>query len=303
MSDGKLAKSDLMTRPSAKKEVRRYITVLLSAFVFSLSVNLFIVPMGLYNGGVLGMAQIIRTLIERVSGGAIAGGIDVAGIINLAINIPLFVLAFKTISKAFFAKTLLFVVSQTVFMTLLKTPSEPIVDDMLTNCIIGGLTGGIALGFTLRSSGCSGGLDVIGVYLLQKSASFSVGKVSLIINIFIYSICAVLFNLQTAIYCIIYSAAFTLAVDKTHYQNINITCLIISKEKKVREEIMTKLRRGVTCWNGFGAYTGTESELMITVVSKYEEPVVKQIIKETDPKAFVIFFEDIHVSGHFQKRI
>ena len=94
-----------------------------------------------------------------------------------------------------------------------------------------------------------------------------------------------------------------LAVDRTHSQNINVTCIIISKEKEVREMIMERLSRGVTCWKGFGAYTGTDTDIMVTVVNKYEEPVVKQIVKEQDPGAFVIFFEGTHVGGHFVKRI
>ena len=303
MSDDLLQKSDMMTAPSAKREVKKYITVILSALVFSLGVNLFIVPMGLYNGGVLGAAQILRTVIERAAGGSLAGGFDIAGIINFTINVPLFVLAFKTISKSFFAKTLLFVVTQTVAMTFLKAPAEPIVDDMLTSCIIGGLLSGVSVGLTLRSSGCSGGLNIIGVYLLRKDDGFSVGKVSLVVNVIIYGICAVLFNVQIAIYSIIYSAVTTLAVDKTHYQNINVTCIIISKESELREMIMGKLIRGVTCWKGFGAYTGNETDIMMTVVNKYEEPVVKQIVKEIDPKAFVIFFEGTYVTGRFVKRI
>ena len=303
MSEELIPKSEEMTKPSVKKEVKRYLTVVICAFVFSLCVNTVVVPMGLYNGGVLGIAQILRTIVERAAGGSVAGGTDIAGIINFAINVPLFVIAFRTISKNFFAKTLLFVVSQTVFMTFLKAPAEPIVDDMLTNCIIGGLIGGVSLGLTLRSSGCSGGLDVVGVYLLKKFDGFSVGRVSLVINIITYCVCAYMFNIQTAIYSIIYSAVQMLAVDRTHSQNINVTCIIISKEKEVREMIMERLSRGVTCWKGFGAYTGTDTDIMVTVVNKYEEPVVKQIVKEQDPGAFVIFFEGTHVGGHFVKRI
>lgn len=303
MSEELIPESDEMTKPSVKKEARKYVTVVICAFTFSLCVNTFVVPMGLYNGGVLGIAQILRTLLERAAGGSVAGDTDVAGIINFAINVPLFVVAFRTISKNFFAKTLLFVVAQTVFMTFLKPPAEPIVDDMLTNCIIGGLIGGVSLGFTLRSSGCSGGLDVVGVYLLKKFDGFSVGRVNLIINIITYCVCAYLFNIQVAIYSIIYSAVQMLAVDRTHSQNINVTCIIISREKNVRDMIMEKIGRGVTCWEGFGAYTGTGTEIMLTVVNKYEEPVVKQIVKEQDPGAFVIFSEGTHVGGHFVKRI
>ena len=303
MGDNFLSKSDEMTRPSAKKEAKRYVTVIIGAFIFSVSVNLFIAPLDLYNGGVLGIAQIIRTLLSKTVGASALGAVDIAGIINFLINVPLFILAFKTISKEFFAKTLVSVFCQAVFMAVIRVPAEPVVDDVLTNCIIGGILGGIGLGFTLRSSACGGGIDIIGVYMLRKGDGYSVGKVGLVINFIIYCVCAVLFNIQVAIYSIIYAAVYTLAVDRVHSQNINVTCLIISKEKEVREQIMSKLGRGVTCWNGFGAYTGAESELMVTVVNKYEEPVVRQIIKEIDVNAFVIFFEGTRVTGLFERRI
>ncbi len=303
MGDNFLSKSDEMTRPSAKKEAKRYVTVIIGAFIFSVSVNLFIAPLDLYNGGVLGIAQIIRTLLSKTVGASALGAVDIAGIINFLINVPLFILAFKTISKEFFAKTLVSVFCQAVFMAVIRVPAEPVVDDVLTNCIIGGILGGIGLGFTLRSSACGGGIDIIGVYMLRKGDGYSVGKVGLVINFIIYCVCAVLFNIQVAIYSIIYAAVYTLAVDRVHSQNINVTCLIISKEKEVREQIMSKLGRGVTCWIGFGAYTGAESELMVTVVNKYEEPVVRQIIKEIDVNAFVIFFEGTRVTGHFERRI
>ena len=118
MGDNFLSKSDEMTRPSAKKEAKRYVTVIIGAFIFSVSVNLFIAPLDLYNGGVLGIAQIIRTLLSKTVGASALGAVDIAGIINFLINVPLFILAFKTISKEFFAKTLVSVFCQAVFMAL-----------------------------------------------------------------------------------------------------------------------------------------------------------------------------------------
>ena len=41
-------------------------TVIGGTLIFAIGVNLFIMPLGFYNGGVLGAAQIIRTLLQRV---------------------------------------------------------------------------------------------------------------------------------------------------------------------------------------------------------------------------------------------
>lgn len=68
-------------------------------FISSLAINLFIVPNNLYTGGTLGFAQILRTVI--VSAFNINVNIDISSIIYYLINIPLFLIAYKDISKTF----------------------------------------------------------------------------------------------------------------------------------------------------------------------------------------------------------
>ena len=288
-----------------RKEFGKYGTICICAFIFALSINLFIVPLGLYSSGVLGIAQILRSLIDDAAGSWIPHSVDIAGIINFIINIPLFFIAFRTISKNFFFKTLLSVICQMAFMTVIHIPSDPILEDVLANCLIGGLLGGAAMGFTLRASGCGGGLDILGVYFTKKYENFSVGKLGIMVNAGLYLICAVLFDVPTAIYSVIYTACFTLAVDKTHVQNINVTCLIFSKEKndEIQQEIMSKMHRGITIWRGSGAYTGEETYIMAVVISKYEKNQIKNVVRKSDRNAFLIFFEGTHVSGNFEKRL
>jgi uncharacterized membrane-anchored protein YitT (DUF2179 family) len=70
---------------------------ILGIFIFSLAINLFIVPNNLYTGGILGLAQLIRNLINSVFN--IKVKIDISSIIYYLINIPLFLMAYKRISK------------------------------------------------------------------------------------------------------------------------------------------------------------------------------------------------------------
>lgn len=283
--------------------MRQYIIVIFCAFIFALGVNLFVVPLDLFAGGVLGVAQISRTLIENLIGQVSPSGIDMAGIINFAINIPLFFLAFRTMSKSFFVKTLLSVLFQTIFLTLIPIPSTPLIGDVLSNCIIGGGICGIGIGLTLRASACGGGLDILGVYFTKKFDHFSVGKLTLMINAFIYLLCAVLFDLETALYSIIYMASFTLVLDRAHYQNINVTCMVFSKVPHIQDSIMSEMARGVTIWEGYGAYSGEDTQIMLIVINKYEINQIKSIVRSQDSEAFIVFFEGNQVSGNFEKRL
>ena len=56
--------------------------------IFSAGINFFIVPADLYNGGMLGISQLIRTVLVKYLH-LFSGSTDIAGIINMIFNIPL----------------------------------------------------------------------------------------------------------------------------------------------------------------------------------------------------------------------
>lgn len=282
--------------------VKDYIYVILGGVLFAIGLNLFIVPLDLFSGGVIGIAQIIRSLLIQYTT-LDFGQVDIAGIINFMMNVPLFILAYRSISRRFFSKTLLCVIAQTIAFTFVMIPTTPIIDDVLAACLIGGLVCGFGIGLALRSGGSGGGLDILGVYFTKRFTNFSVGKLSIIVNVFVFGICAILFNVATAIYSIIYMACMYLVVDKTHYQNINMTAMIFTKNEEVQERIMKEMGRGVTYWKGAGAYTKSDTHILMTVISKYEVGQIKKIIHSLDPNAFVIFSEGMSISGNFEKRL
>ena len=96
---------------------------------------------------------------------------------------------------------------------------------------------------------------------------------------------------------------YSLIIDKIHYQNINTTAMIFTKKKCIDDRIMKEMHRGVTQWQGKGAYTNEDSLILVTVISKYEISQLKKIVKEIDPKAFIIFNDGMDVTGNFEKRL
>lgn len=285
------------------KDARNYGLVVVGNFLFAFGLNLFVVPLGLYSGGVIGFAQIIRTILTQYLGIVVPGGIDIAGILNFLMNLPLFILAYRSISRKFFVKTLFSVVVQTIFLTVLIIPSVPIIDDVLAACLIGGIICGVGIGLTLRAGGCGGGVDILGVYFSLKKPGTSVGKLSIAINCVVFGLCALLFEIPVAIYSVLYSIIMAQAMDKVHYQNINMTAMIFTKQSGIQKKINDEMRRGVTYWKGAGAYTDEDTFVLVTAISKYEVNTLKKIIHSIDPQAFVIFNEGMSVSGNFEKRL
>lgn len=93
-----------------KKLLTSFVYVVVGSVLFAFAVNMFIVPLNLFNGGVVGIAQLIRTMLVETLHLDIK--FDIAGIINSLLNLPLFLMAYKSLSKHFFLLTLTSVVTR-----------------------------------------------------------------------------------------------------------------------------------------------------------------------------------------------
>ena len=276
-----------ITGPYRPMTPSNLLMIVLGSAIYACAVNWFMMPLHLYAGGIVGLAQLIRTLLFSN-----INGVDVAGLVNLALNM----------SRKMLVGTLISVAVQTIAFTLAPIPVKPLIDDTLANILIAGLFGGAGCGLILTNGGSAGGLDLLGVYLTQKG-HFSVGLMNLIFNACLYTVMAVLFQLSVAIYSIIFVAAFAIAIDRFHYQNIELELMIFTHHPEIKDIIMSKYVRGVTCWKGMGAYTGKETEVMVTVVAKSEVEEVKKDILSIDPQAFIIEKTGTNVTGGYQKRL
>jgi len=168
---------------------------------------------------------------------------------------------------------------------------------------VGGTIAGFGAGFTLRSGGSGGGTDLIGIYCSVKFPNFTVGKVSMLIGAFVFAFCLIIYDINTVVYSALFTVFYALVLDRTYHQNIATSALIFTTNPKAMQSIMDEMVRGVTCWEGKGAYTGTHTHIFTTVISKYEVPKLKRIVSAADPKAFIIFNNQIEVDGNFERRL
>ena len=280
--------------------IKDVIKMLIGSIMFCLAVNIFVVPNNLYTGGVLGIAQLIRSIIVDIFDFKIS--FDFSGILYYVMNIPLFFLAYKKLSKTFFVRTLLVISIQTVMLSLI--PTTAVVDDVLTNVLVGGLLGGAGLGIVLSTGASTGGTDIVGLVLAKKNNQLSVGKLGLCVNVFTFSIAGILFGLETMIYSIVYSFVDSLTIDKMHEQNICSTALIFSKKnpKDINNYIKNELGRDFTYWDAKGGYDDSRTYIIYTAMSKYELVKLERKIKECDFNAFMVKSDGVGIKGEFEKK-
>ena len=73
--------------------------------------------------------------------------------------------------------------------------------------------------------------------------------------------------------------------------------IITDYKEQISREIMDHMERGVTLIDASGAYTGEKRDIVFCVVSKKEIVTVKEIVRCTDPRAFVIVSDVREVLG------
>lgn len=268
------------------------------------AVSLFIVPLNLYTGGLLGVCQLLRTLAQTHLGWSF-GAYDVAGILYFLLNIPILLLAYKTLGKALVFKTLVCTTSYSLFYSLIPIPATPIVADRLTACLLGGILAGVGSGIVLTCGGSGGGLDVVGLCLSKRGSRFTVGKFSLTFNFFLYAACLVLFSPEVAIYSVIYNFFTAMVLDRMHQQNVSVQALIFTRndETALARFIIDQLGRSVTYWNGIGAYTGENVHVLCVCLSKYEIDELLHAVNTIDPHAFVTAQEGTRIYGNFSRKL
>ena len=250
---------------------------LFGSLLLALAINLFIVPQHLYTSGLLGLCQVIRTLLDTKLGIRFSN-FDLAGTLYLLANLPLLLLAYKTLGRTFVVKLALCTVSNSLFLSIIPIPAEPIIPDMLTSCLVGGILAG---------------------------KGFTVGKFSLLFNAALYTLCLILFSAPTAIYSAIYTVFNALFVDRVHQQNITTQVLVVTKLRDLEPfwELGRKMDRGITYWSGHGAYTGDEVQILCICLSKYEIETLRQEVRKVDPHAFFMVQEGVHTLGNFKRHL
>ena len=137
----------------------------------------------------------------------------------------------------------------------------------------------------------------------QNGAAMSVGRISMALNFAVYGVGFLFFDRQVVVYSILFTCVTFLCLDRAHLQNVMVTMLIITKKPEMEQLVFEYVGRGVTKWEGEGAYSGEQTEMLLTVVSKKEALQLRKALQKQDPNIFVILDDNISVVGNFQKRV
>jgi uncharacterized membrane-anchored protein YitT (DUF2179 family) len=284
---------------SPRKLLQDYAFIIVGALVQALSVVMFLAPADLAPGGVSGLAFIFsrfsRTLPLHLS----------IGLLTFLLNVPLLLLGVRHLGGwRFLSRTIFTVVLYTAFTAFLETRgSWKVTDDVILNTLFGAVVGGVGAGLVFRTRATTGGTDVLAL-LLVRWRGVPLGQSYLFTDIVVIALAGLSFGWDKALYALI-AVYITGVAAETMAEGVNVsrTALIISNQHQtVCDAVLTQLGRGLTWWKATGGYTGNERPILFVVISRAETALLKAIVAQADPQAFVVIGQAQEVYGEGFRR-
>lgn len=297
-------------------EVKRSFAVIFFTFLYGLGVSWFLeksaVPM--YTGGIPGLAQVSRDLLVKLNVMSDPKVTDIyMSVFIIVLNIPILLLGWFGVSKKFTIYSLVSVLIQSTVIGFFPKVDFGVSGEThaLLAAILGGLLIGVGIGGALRFGTSTGGFDIVSQYFSFKKG-ISVGYISMTLNILIAILGALITGDSTTgaigaglifSYTIIRNIVTTLATDKIHtaYNYLEIQ-IITENPRGLIDNILHKMSRGVTLSKVEGAYSTHEKTMVMVVISSYELQNIVELIKDIDPKAFVIAKPVSKIIGNFRRK-
>ena len=272
------------------REIGQGVYIVIGSAVVALSYNLFLIPHHIVPGGAGGVAMILNYFFATP-----------VGLTILVINIPLFVLGIKTLGRTYGVKSILGIAVSSLlidgFTYIFHIGSAT--DNPILACIFGGIMLGAGLGLVFRGGGSTGGSDIVGM-VLNRYTNFSTGTSILVVDFIVITVAGLCFGqFELALYGYLNLYLQTRAIDLV-LEGLSYTralFIISDSADAIARAITTKMNRGATVLNATGAYSQEKKDMVFSVMAKREVPRAREIVRETDPHAFVIITDVYEVLG------
>ncbi|MBW6515609.1 MAG: YitT family protein [Candidatus Cloacimonetes bacterium] len=293
--------------------VNQYIGIVFGSLFLAIAYSWFLVPYKIAPGGIGGLAQIFYHFF----------GFPV-GLSMIMMNIPLFVISFIFLGKTFGIRSFYGMIVSAILTDLVSIESlfrfgiikdllpytfqinDKVIyamlgpDDIYLSALAGSVLLGLGLGIIFRFRGSTAGTDIPAAIIKQKTG-LSLGTGFWIVETFIIFLIGLVFaDLKLIIWgyvnLFISSKITDIASEGLPY--LKGIYIISDFTVDIRAEIYNQLDRGVTFIKGEGSYTGKEFNILFTVVHRRQIATVRDIVKDIDPKAFMIVTDVSDVMGY-----
>lgn len=281
--------------PKFKKSTRfeYYLYIVLGTCMMGVAYQCIYDQVGLITGGFTGLGIILKSLTIHI----VPGGIPL-WLTNIALNVPVFILAYLLKGGKFVGRTLFGTIMLSVWLYII--PGMDLTEgDMLLAALFGGVFAGAGMGFVLRGNATTGGTDMVAALIQLKIRHYTVAQIMQFVDGLIVVIGLFIYGIRTTLYAVaaIYITTKVSDAILEGFKFSKAAYIITDHYDQIAERLMAELDRGATGLHATGMYTGKDKCVLYCVVSKKQILTLKEIVAEIDPAAFVIVSDVREVLG------
>lgn len=260
---------------------------------------------GFAPGGVGGLATITHHLIgDRVSW----------SILMLAFNLPIFVLLAALVDRKLGFILVIYMCVQSAMPELYKllgAPSYSLANsgedfNIVFAAIVTGVTSGFGFSLMLRRFGASGGTYGISAIIKKARPATNIAYVSFVMDASVVLIAFFVYGMKvTPVACTLLNLFIAnILVDHglSGLKNGYKFEIVTDDPEGLADELMQKLKHGVTEIKVQGMYTDTERHMLICIINKRQIGEMMKIIKSR-PGTFATFTKTNEVFGNFKRKV
>ena len=272
------------------KKIYPILTILLGAAIYAFGLTYFVVPHHLFEGGATGITLITFYLFK----------IPVS-LMNLLINVPLFILAWKIFGAKSLYSSLLGTLALSAWLAFFeRIPLHiDLQGDLLITALIAGILLGIGLGIIFNAGGTTGGTDIL-ARIINKYTHISMGKLLFILDFCILMLILLIFkDLRLVSYTLLFDFIVSRVIDligEGGYAGKGFM-IITKRPDHLAKAINDDLGRGVTFISGQGYYSQKDLKIIYCIVGRNEIVKMKEMIHRIDPQAFITITEAHEILG------
>jgi uncharacterized membrane-anchored protein YitT (DUF2179 family) len=276
--------------------IRDVMLMLIGVVIAGFALKGFLVPNKFFDGGITGISLLIHEVYH----------FNLAYVILLC-NLPFIIASYFSVSRRFALKT--FACVFLLAICLLWMPYPIITTDKLLISIFGGIFLGLGMGLTMRIGCALDGIEVLALYTWKRT-SFTITEIIMAINILIFAIAAIEYGWETALYSVLTYLAATKTIDYVvegieAYTGVTI---ISGNSDLIKQRLVNEMGRAITIYKGERGFLpgkfeiSSDCDIIFTVVTRLELRRLKNLVYESDPKAFVFASTIKEASGGIIKR-
>jgi len=271
--------------------MKNILFVTVGSFFIAYSTVSFLNPNSIITGGGVGLAQLFYALFPSIT----------LGTWIAIISIPLIIVGMKFFGKSFVAKTLISIALISLFTDILKEVFKisPITDETILASIFGGLFIGLGVGLVMLGHSSTGGTTILAEVIAMKTR-YKTSQIILVIDaVIMFASIFVYGDVEKALFSIVGVYVTSRVVDlllsgKPAQKAVSI---VANNVEVLSAQILNQLGEHGTILQGVNLNQKDSRTLILVIVDISKLQLLREIIKEYDPGAFLVIQEASELYG------